>query len=144
MNKKFPAAVLCLTLSLLVSACATDNLLMAPDTLPGQQLKPEYFVGKWCNNRDLTSEANASAGHSAIANLGAVFWRFREAGKWDTSPSGWMYTHFGEWQLEGLNTLIVDWTKGEPVSYQAEFKDSGVNLYLKGEDKKLLVMSRCD
>ncbi len=117
---------------------------MAPDTMPGDQLKPEYMIGKWCTNRDLTAQTNKDAGLSAISNLSQQYWNFKETGTWQISDSGWMYLDYGTWQLEGLNTLDTNKPPADSVRYQANFKNEGQNLYLEDKDKKFLVLTRCD
>ncbi len=144
MNNNNIRVLACLALALLVSACASQNLVLAPDTMSGDQLKPEYMVGKWCTNRDLTSQTNKDAGQSALSNLSQEFWRFNEGGKWENAESGWIYTNYGKWQLEGLNTMVLERLKGKPKSYQANFKNEGADFYLEDEDGKFLVLSRCE
>lgn len=144
MNNKIIAVVVYSALSLLIAGCATDEVMLAPDTRAGDQLESGYLVGKWCTNRELTSKANSEAGHSAVLNLSARFWNFKESGNWQESGSGWMYSNFGEWQLQGRDTIILDPTRGNPTSYQASFTNSGVDLYLKDQDNQFLVLSRCD
>ena len=89
MNKKNSLALVYLTFALLISACAEKNLVRAPDTLPGDQLKAEYRVGNWCTNRELTSDANQDAGHSALTNIPPLFWNFKQDGSWQVSAAGW-------------------------------------------------------
>jgi len=144
MNKKISALIVYSMLLLLVSGCATDEVMLAPDTRTGDQLDPGYLVGQWCNNRELTSNANSEAGHSAVLNLGIKFWNFKANGNWQDSGSGWMYSNFGEWQLQGRDTVILDPIRGNPTSYQASFTNSGVDLYLKDKAGQFLVLSRCD
>ena len=133
-----------LVFALFVSACASPNIVLAPDTRSGDQLKLEYMVGKWCTNRDLTSQTNKDAGHSALSYLSQEFWSFKEGGKWENAESGWIYTSYGKWQLEGLNTMVLERLKGKPKSFQANFKNEGADLYLEDEDGKFLVLSRCE
>lgn len=144
MNNKFIAVIVYPALLLLISGCATDEVTLAPDTMAGDQLDPGYLVGKWCNNRELTSNANSEAGHSAVLNLRPKFWNFKESGKWQDSASGWMFSNFGKWQLTGRDTVILDPSRGNQSSYQASFTNSGVDLYLKDQDGQFLVLSRCD
>jgi len=117
---------------------------MAPDTMPGEQLKPEYMTGKWCTNRDLTAQANQDAGLSALANISRQYWNLRETGTWQISETGWMYSNYGTWQLEGLNSLLINKPPADPFRYQANFKNEGQDLYLQDKDKKFLVLTRCD
>ncbi len=117
---------------------------MAPDTMPGEQLKREYMIGKWCTNRDLTSQTNIDAGLSALSNISQQYWSFRETGTWKISASGWMYSNYGTWKLEGLNTLVIDNSSADALRYQADFKNAGQDLYLEDKDNKFLVMTRCD
>ena len=138
-------AVVMLAITLLVSACANkQQLVMAPDTGPGEQLKPEYMIGDWCTNRDLTSQANKDAGHSALSNLSPQFWRFSDGGGWQNAESGWLFRDYGKWQLEGLNTMILERREVDPRRYQANFKNEGKDLYLLDEDDKFLILSRCN
>ncbi|MDH3388278.1 MAG: hypothetical protein OEN02_10265 [Gammaproteobacteria bacterium] len=129
---------------LLLCACASDPVVLAPNLAEGDPIKPEYLVGKWCNNRELTSTANAEAGVSTLANLGKQFWKLRASGKWENSETGWIYAHYGKWQLQGPDTVLLDRLRGDPVSYQASFRNSGVDLYLLDESGQFLVVSRCD
>ena len=132
-------------LALLVSACANkQQLVMAPDTGPNDQLKPEYMIGDWCTNRELTSQANIAAGHSALANLSPNNWRFIVGGGWQNAESGWLYRDYGKWQLEGLNTMILARPEVDPRRYQANFKNEGKDLYLLDDEDKFLILSRCD
>ena len=137
--------VVTFAITLLVSACANkQQLVMAPDTGPGDQLKPEYMVGDWCTNRELTSQANKNAGHSALSNLSPQYWRFIDGGDWQNADSGWLYLDYGNWQLEGLNTMILERQEVKPRRYQANFKNEGKDLYLLDEEDKFLILSRCD
>lgn len=145
MNKTNNLALVYLAFALLVSACAAEkNLVQAPDTRPGDQLKAEYMVGDWCTNRDLTAEANTEAGHSALANISTRFWRFKQDGDWQVSSSGTLYGSHGKWQLEGLNTMVLEKLKGKPRSFLANFKNDGADLYFEDEDGKFLVLSACE
>ena len=134
-----------LAITLLVSGCANQQqLVMAPDTGPGDQLKPEYMIGDWCTNRDLTSQANIDAGHSALSNLSPHYWRFSDDGVWQNAESGWLYRDYGNWQLEGLNTMILRRQEIDPRRYQANFKNAGKDLYLLDDEDRFLILSRCD
>ena len=144
MNKNNSLALVYLSFALLVSACATKNLVEVPDTQPGDQLKAEYMVGDWCTNRELTGMTNKDAGHSALTNISPLYWRFEQGGDWQVSTTGWMYEDHGSWQLKGLNTMVLDKPKGKPSDYQAKFEDDGVNLYLEDEEGKFLVLSGCE
>ena len=144
MNKKYRLALVYLTVALLVSACAAKNLVEAPDTQPGDQLKAEYMVGTWCTNRELTGKTNRDAGHSALSNISPLFWEFKQGGKWQVSASGWLYENHGEWKLKGLNTLLLKKSKGKPLSYKANFKNAGADLFLEDKDEKYLVLSLCE
>lgn len=117
---------------------------MAPDTGPGDRLKAEYMIGKWCTNRDLTSQSNKDAGHSALSNLSPQFWRFSEGGVWQNAESGWLYSDYGKWRLEDLNTLVLARTEADPRRYQANFKNEGKDLYLADDEDRFLVLSRCE
>ena len=145
MNRKNSLALVYLTIALLVSACAGNtNLMKAPDTQPGDQLKAEYLVGNWCTNRDLTAKTNRDAGHSSLTNVSPLFWKFKADGKWQVSASGWLYESHGEWKLKGLNTLFLEKSKGKPLSYQANFQNAGADLFLEDEEKKFLILSICE
>ena len=144
MNKTNSFALIYLTFALLVSACASKNLVQAPDTQPGDQLKVEYLVCSWCTNRELTGLANQEAGHSRITNISPLFWKFNLEGKWQVSASGWLYEPHGKWQLKGLNTIVLEKSKGKSRTYQANFKNEGADLYLEDEDSKFLVLSECE
>lgn len=142
MNKKICLALAYLTFALLLSACAGKKLLDAPDTLPGEQLKPEYMVGNWCTNRELTGETNRDAGHSVLSNIRPLFWSFKQDGSWQVSVSGWLYENHGKWRIKGLDKMVLERSKGEPRNFQASFRDS--SLYLKDEEEKFLVLSACE
>lgn len=129
---------------LLLGACATSKeMIEVPDSRPGDILEADYFLGTWCNNRKLTSAANSAAGHSALANLGKIFWRFSERGQWKESGTGWMYSLSGQWQLQPPNRLMLDPARGKPAIYEAGFKNSGIDLLLKDNNGQFLVLSRC-
>lgn len=144
MNHKIISVIVYSALFVLIAGCATQELQLAPDTQAGDQLESGYLIGKWCTNRELTSTANSQAGHSAVLNLDQQFWNFRESGTWQESGTGWMYSNYGGWQLQGRDTVILDPLRGNPTSYQASFTNAGVNLYLKDEAGQFLVLSRCD
>ena len=133
-----------LLLAMLLSACSSNNLVMAPDTQTGEQLKPEYMVGKWCTNRELTAQSNKDAGFSALTNLAQHYWLFNKKGEWQDSVSGWLYAKIGKWRLEGLDSLILERSGATAVPRQATFKNDGQDLYLVEEDGEFLVLSRCD
>lgn len=137
-------SLMCLILIVPLVGCSREMTVMAPDTRVGDQLQPAYMVGRWCTNRDLTAQTNEAAGNSALVNMSQQYWSFRESGKWEDSPSGWMYAYYGKWQLEGADTLILDRLQGEPVSYRASFTGAGTNLRLQDEKGQFLVLSRCE
>jgi hypothetical protein len=141
MNKKICRTIAYLTFASLLSACAGQKILEAPDTLPGDQLKEEYMVGKWCTDRELTGKTNRDAGHSSLSNISPLFWSFRQDGSWQVSASGWLYENHGKWSIKGLDTMVLERSKGQPRNFQASFKDS--SLYLKDEEEKFLVLSEC-
>jgi len=144
MKIKYFTTIVYSSLFLLLSACASNEVMLAPNTQAGDQLEPRYLVGKWCDNRELTSTANSQAGHSAVLNLDNKFWKFKESGRWEDSGTGWMYAEFGEWQLQGRDTVILNPLRGNPTSYQARFQNSGVDLILQDQKGQFLVLSRCD
>lgn len=144
MKPRSIAVIVYTSLLLLVSACATDEVMPAPDTRAGDQLEAGYLVGKWCTNLELTGTANSQAGEDAVLDLEKQFWHFKASGNWQFSESGWMYSNHGEWQLQGRDTLLLDPLRGDPASYQASFTNAGADLYLKGQTGQFLVMSRCD
>ena len=131
-----------LMFTLLLTACAGQKILEAPDTLPGDQLKEEYMVGNWCTDRELTSTINRDAGHSALSNISPLFWSFKQGGTWQVSVSGWLYENHGKWRIKGLDKMVLERSKGEPRNFQASFKD--LSLYLKDEEGKFLVLSACE
>jgi len=137
-----PAALLLLVL--LLSACASDQAVLAPDTQAGDSLRAEYLVGKWCTNRELTSRANSDAGHSALTNVSQRYWKFRANGKWEESGSGWMYLLQGKWQLQLPDRLLLDPVRGNTAIYTASFRNSGIDLYLEDPQGQFLVLGRCD
>ena len=144
MNRKNSLTLVYLTVALLVSACAGEKLVQAPDTQPGDQLKAEYMVGNWCTNRELTAKTNMDAGHSALTNVSPLFWKFKADGKWQVSQSGWVFESHGEWKLKGLNTFVLKKSKGKPLSYQANFQNAGTDLFLEDEEGKFLILSGCE
>ena len=131
--------------ALMLGACAGKKQpVPVPDTRPGDRLEASYFVGRWCSNRDLTSNANAEAGHSALLNLSKLFWDFSASGKWKESGTGWMYALTGNWKLPGNDRLELDPLRGNPTLYTASFRNGGTNLYLRDSADRFLVLSRCD
>jgi hypothetical protein len=144
MKKSTRSAFVCLIFALLVSACATKSMVEVPDTQPGDRLKPEYMVGNWCTNRELTGETNREAGHSQLTNISPRFWNFKQGGDWQVSASGWMYESHGSWKLGGRNMMVLKSEKGALERYQANFKNGGVDLFLEDDDGKFLVLSGCE
>lgn len=144
MKSKIITAIVCLSLLSLISACASNEAVIAPEIQTGDPLKHEYLVGKWCTNRELTSVANSDAGFSALLNVSKEFWKFTDDNKWQSAESGWIYKTLGKWQLEGRDTVILTREQGNAVSYHARFENSGVDLYLKDDKGQFLVLSRCD
>lgn len=143
MNKNSSLLLVSLLISILVSACAAPSYVEAPDTQPGDQLKSEYLVGVWCANRELTATTNREAGLSAMVNAAPMFWKFKEDGVWQDSPSGWMHLNHGTWKFEDSDHIVLDPKKGTPTTYQASFKNSGTDLYLEETDG-FRVLSRCE
>ena len=143
MNKKISLTLLCVTFTLLLSACATSKLMQAPDTARGDKLKPEYMVGGWCTDWDMTKAKNEEAGQGLPSKLEALSWRFKEDGSWQVNSFGWLYESAGKWYLkpEERQTLVVQRENGKPVDYQASFKDG--DMYLERKDGKFLVLSDC-
>jgi hypothetical protein len=105
MKSKIITAIVCLSLLSLISACASNEAVIAPEIQTGDPLKHEYLVGKWCTNRELTSVANSDAGFSALLNVSKEFWKFTDDNKWQSAESGWIYKTLGKWQLEGRDTV---------------------------------------
>ena len=130
----------------MLAACASTPTVPVPDTEPGDQLKYEYLVGKWCTNREQTAVSNQAAGFSGLLNVRPVFWRFGKAGEWDTSTSGFLYENWGSWKLDGLDTLLLARKGVEPDSYQIYFKkgDDGTDLYLVDDKDQFTVLARCN
>jgi hypothetical protein len=120
MKSKIITAIVCLSLLSLISACASNEAVIAPEIQTGDPLKHEYLVGKWCTNRELTSVANSDAGFSALLNVSKEFWKFTDDNKWQSAE------------------------QGNAVSYHARFENSGVDLYLKDDKGQFLILSRCD
>jgi len=141
MNKRNSLALVYLTYALLLSACATEKLMEAPDTLPGEQLKADYMVGNWCTNRELTAQTNKDAGHSALTNVSQQYWNLKQDGIWQVSVSGSFYEDHGQWRLKGLSTIVLERSQGKPRDYQANFKDA--DLYLEDDEGKFLILSEC-
>lgn len=144
MNKKTSVTLLCLTFTLLLSACATSRLTVAPDTARGDYLKDEYMVGNWCTDRELTSAKNQEAGHSGRTNTAPLYWNFLEGGSWQVSTSGWLYEGHGTWKLKpgARQTMVLERPEANPVQYQTSFKDG--SMYLEDKEGKFLVLSECD
>ena len=145
MSIKIKLPSLALPILVFLGACASSKeMVEVPDSRPGDTLQADYFLGTWCNNRELTSKANSAAGHSALANLGKIFWKFDDGGKWKASGTGWMYALNGQWQLQPPNRLMLDPARGKPEIYEAGFKNSGIDLLLKDNNGQFLVLSRCN
>jgi hypothetical protein len=138
------AAIGYLLIAILLGACASPPVVMAPDTRAGDQLLDKYIPGKWCTNREETAQRNKDAGFSALTNVSKQFWRFGSKGEWGTSISGWLFEHHGSWRLQGLDTLLLSKTGAEPTRYQARFINDGADLSLQRDSGEFLVMSRCD
>lgn len=144
MNKNRALILVSLWLSLLVSACATNTVeIDVPDTNPGDELKSEYLLGIWCANRELTATTNREAGLSAMVNAAPVFWKFKEDGIWQDSPSGWMHLNHGTWKFKESDHIVLKPKKGPSTTYQASFKNTGLDLYLEETDG-FRVLSRCE
>jgi hypothetical protein len=133
-------------LALALGACSSKNpiAIVVPDTQPGDQLLTAYMVGDWCTNRQETSAANRAAGLSAMINVSPMFWRFTESGDWENSNSGFLFGRYGTWKLEGRDTLLLARDGTPPVQYQAQFKNNGVDLYLKDDKGQFLVLDHCN
>ena len=134
-----------LLITFTLAACASAPVVLVPDTQPGDQIKDEYMVGKWCTNREETARSNQEAGHSGLLNVNPVFWRFQAEGDWETSTSGFMYQAYGTWQLIGLDELQLARKSMEPRSYRVSFKDNGEgpDLYLTDKKGQFTVLSHC-
>ena len=144
---KPPMAVLgYLLFATMLAACASSPTVPVPDTKPGDQLKYEYLVGKWCTNREQTAVSNQAAGFSGLLNVRPVFWRFGKTGEWDTSTSGFLFENWGSWKLDGLDMLLLARKGVEPDPYQIYFKkgDDGTDLYLVDDKGQFTVLARCD
>jgi hypothetical protein len=135
-----------LLLATMLAACASSPTVPVPDTEPGDQIKYEYLVGKWCTNREQTAVSNQAAGFSGLLNVRPVFWRFGAAGDWDISTSGFLYETYGSWQIDGLDMLLLARKEMEPKPYQIYFKkgDDGTDLYLVDDKDQFTVLARCD
>ena len=134
-----------MTIMALATGCAKEMGVLAQDTQPGEQLKSEYLIGQWCTNRELTAQYNYEAGLSSLINLDPQFWRFRESGKWENSDSGWIFAYYGDWELVDRDQFQLKTSRdSEPTSYQASFKNDGVDLFLKDDEGQFLVLSRCE
>jgi hypothetical protein len=143
MNKKISRTLLCLTFTLLLSACAGTKLMQAPDTARGDKLKSEYMVGGWCTDWELTTAKNEEAGQGLPTKLKDLNWRFKEGGSWQVNSFGWLYESAGKWYLkpEARQTLAVQRENENPVEYQASFKNG--SMYLERGDGKFVVLSDC-
>ena len=143
MNKKLSLTLLTLTFTLLLSACAGNKLMQAPDTARGDKLKSEYMVGSWCTDWELTTAKNEEAGQGLPTKLKDLNWSFKEDGTWQVNSFGWVYENAGKWHLKAdeRQTLVVQRENGQPVNYQASFKDG--DMYLERKDGKFVVLSDC-
>ena len=143
MNKKTSRTLLCLTVTLLLSACAGNKLMQAPDTAPGDKLKAEYMVGGWCTDGELTAAKNTEAGQGVPTKLEDLNWTFKEGGSWQVNSFGWVYENAGKWHLKPneRQTLVVQRENEKAVEFQASFKDG--NMYLERGDGKFVVLSDC-
>jgi hypothetical protein len=143
MNKKTSLTLLCLTFSLLLSACAGNKLMQAPDTARGDKLKSEYMVGGWCTDWELTTAKNEEVGQSLPTKLDSLNWRFKEDGSWQVNSFGWLYESAGKWNLKAgeRQTLVIQRENEKGVEYQASFKDG--SMYLENKEGKFVVLSDC-
>lgn len=143
MNKKTTLTLLCLTFTLLLSACAGTKLMQAPDTARGDKLKSEYMVGSWCTDWELTTAKNEEAGQGLPTKLKDLNWRFKEDGTWQVNSFGWLYESAGKWYLKASErqTLAIQRENEKPVEFQASFK--GGDMYLERKDGKFVVLSDC-
>ncbi len=144
MKNKIIASIGYPSLLLLLAACASNEVVITPNIQPGEPLKHEYLVSKWCTNREATSIANSEAGFSALLNLSPEFWKFTDDGKWQNAESGFIFSSLGEWQLQGRDTVVLTGKQGDSISYRARFENSGVDLYLEDDAGQFLVLSRCN
>jgi len=143
MNKKISLTLVCVTFTLLLSACAGNKLMQAPDTARGDKLKSEYFVGGWCTDWDLTTAKNEEAGQGLPTKLKKLDWTFKEDGSWQVNSFGWVYENAGKWNLKAgeRQTLVVQRENEKAVDYKASFK--GGDMYLERGDGKFVVLSDC-
>ena len=134
-----------LLIAIMLGACASTSTVMVPETQPGDQIRDEYLVDRWCTNRGQTADSNQAAGFSGLLNVSPVYWRFGSENQWEASTSGFMYQPLGRWQLDGLDSLILTRNGMEPKSYRASFKsgEEGPDLYLVDDKGQFLVLSRC-
>ena len=143
MNKKISLTLFFLTVTLLLSACAGNKLMQAPDTARGDKLKAEYMVGGWCTDSELTAAKNAEAGQGMPTKLEDLSWRFKEDCSWQVNSFGWVYENAGKWNLKAgeRQTLVIQRENEKAVEYQASFK--GGSMYLERKDGKFVVLSDC-
>ena len=135
-----------LLIATMLGACATTtSTVMVPETQPGDQIRDEYLLDKWCTNRGQTADSNLAAGFSGLLNVSPVFWRFNTENQWEASTSGFIYQPLGRWQLDGLDSLILTRNGREPKSYRVSFKsgEEGPDLYLVDDKGQFTVLSRC-
>ena len=144
MRRPITTGIVSLLLAIALSSCMSSSpLVVVPDTGPGDQILGDYMIGKWCTNREETAKTNQEAGFSAMLNIRPVFWRFRSEGQWDISNSGYLFEPFGQWQIDGLNNLLLGKKGGTPKRYHAQFKNGGANLFLTDEESHYTVLSHC-
>ena len=146
MRTHAPAFIgLLLALSMLGACSSAPKVAVSvPDTLPGDQLKAEYMLGKWCTDREETSQRNKDANFSALTNLSQQYWLLQDDGEWGMASSGWYFKRHGSWRLEGRDTLLLARDGGEAVRYRAQFVNDGTDMVLEADGGDFLVMQRCD
>lgn len=146
MNRLAAAAVAAILAASI--GCSSSQPVRSGDrpfnTVAGQQLKPEMFLGKWDLDGQRTNEANGKSAATAIPS--SIFKDVMGAG-WRFERDGVMFTDAatsakpGKWSLEGLDVLVIqEYQKPEPVRYAARFSDG--YLRLKRADGVYLVLQR--
>jgi hypothetical protein len=114
------------------------------NTVPGQQLKSEMFLGKWDLDGERTNKANgqtsaASIPSSILKDVMGKGWRFEKDGVLLTDTTG--SARAGKWAIEGTDTLAVqEHDQTEPTHYTARFSDG--YLKLTRADGKIMVFQR--
>ena len=134
-----------MALCLGLTGCSTlqDNEGSTLTTQDNEQLKPEYFIGKWDEDGERTNTANGNSGVVAIPadvfkDVLGKGWQFEAKGilKIDAIVG----SDTGSWKLEGKDQLAMTLPGDKQRKFTASFKEG--YLYLKGENGKTTVFEK--